>query len=180
MLELDVEVLLEFYPYMFRGARSVHYEFYRGWMPVLICACDLIHETLNPADQWRFRWLRIREKCGYGHLVYELKGVQTQELRNSAAQCRINARGRARLEKTEKDIEEIVEEAQELTRSRCLICGSGARTRCVDGYCLALCNSHAAAWSKQPRTPHRLGWALEQGLLPGSHRPYRGFVDLRF
>jgi hypothetical protein len=56
------------FPYMFDGPNS-GFEFYRGWMSVLVWACEEIDEALGE-DKRNFRWTQIKEKFGGSRFYY--------------------------------------------------------------------------------------------------------------
>jgi hypothetical protein len=130
------------FPYMFEG-EAISMEFYDGWLPIFAQACEQIDELLGD-NKRGFYWRQVKEKFGTARLYYRMEGKRrlvVDVIRGEEGNVLIKKPTKAGDSATDR-IDAIVDQAEERTRTTCMVCGAAAQTRPYDGYYLTVCALH--------------------------------------
>ncbi|SCK54362.1 hypothetical protein VAR608DRAFT_5548 [Variovorax sp. HW608] len=140
---LTVEQLKSRYPYMF-DRPHIGFEFYRGWMPILVRACAEIDVALGE-NKRVFHWRQIKEKWGSARFYYRLGSTSRVRMDvHEPGEGVAVLRGATRKGDALADrIDAIVDAAEEQTQTACIVCGARASLEDANGYYVTLCPMHS-------------------------------------
>lgn len=127
--------------YMFAGANTA-YDFYRGWLPDLIVACDSIDRLLGE-DKRRFRFTQVKEKLGWAR--YYWRTEETRPLRLSLFTpdgLLERQHGLENADAAAHEIAQILLTAEASSRRKCIVCAAPAETRSFGGWLVCSCERH--------------------------------------
>ena len=123
----QVEQLKARFPYMFMGQNS-GMEFYDGWLPIFVEACQQIDLVLGE-NKRGFHWVQVKEKFGSARFYYRLGGAKRLVVDLIDGQG-----GHALIKRSTKEgdsdadrIDAIVDQAEAQTQTTCMVCGAAAR-----------------------------------------------------
>ena len=166
---MNASVLIAKFPYMFR--RCWPLEMYRGWMPLVVDACQRIDALLG-RDKRRFRWWTVREKFGWLNLGYVLvePGRNAYLLASSDSNDPLT-----------DEIADMVATAERASMVHCIYCGEREAQLCqVAGFHLVVCREHFAAWEELARAfpAQHAQLILQAALEPDTFLHWRPFLPL--
>lgn len=169
----DASLLLSEFPYMFRGCWPL--EIFRGWTPLVVRACIRVDRLLDDQDKDRFRWWTVREKFGALCFGYCLAGPGGDALPEGWELG-------DKIELTSFDeIDSIVETAERASLHQCVLCGSVAELRQVDGFQLVICPEHHATWKNilaKAFPAQHINLILQASIEPDFLLHWRPFLPL--
>ncbi|WP_218511956.1 hypothetical protein [Variovorax sp. dw_308] len=143
------------FPYMFEG-EAISMEFYDGWLPIFAQACEQIDEVLGD-NKRGFYWRQVKEKFGTARFYYRMDGKRrlvVDVIGGAEGNILIKMPTNAGDSAADR-IDAIVDQAEERTRTTCMVCGAPARTRPYDGYYLTVCALHAPPIERFNRSGER-------------------------
>ena len=129
------------FAYMFEGA-NLGLAFYRGWMPIVVWACEEIDALLGD-DKRNFHWTQIKEKFGGARLYYAIDSASAV-----AAEVGTGKRpmtvvvDRGPVDPVIRTGADIVRKATSTTLTACIVCGAAAEPRSYGGYVVTVCDGH--------------------------------------
>lgn len=129
------------FPYQFSHPYAT-FEFYRGWMPIVVSLCFELDMLLG-AQRALFQWKQMKEKFGSVRLYYALAGesilVGDIHFPEGPQTLRIQPDEPSDLF---HQVDTLVRAAQEASKHACMTCGATAVTRSYGGYLQTLCDAH--------------------------------------
>ena len=128
MFEQSPCTLRKRFAYMF-CIETVSFEYYAGWMPIIVRACTEIDVALGD-DRRNFHWTHIGEKYGSACLRYVIDSATSEEVDvgKPGQPLRILV-DRAPSEPVVVAVASIVSKAMGATRITCCRCGAPAQAR---------------------------------------------------
>lgn len=129
------------FAYMFNGG-NIGFDFYKGWLPDFIEACEQIDPLLG-ADKRGFHFRQAKEKHGWSRYYFKTDEASPKRLSIQG--------GRGVYETTlgiddkpvEQEIAKILSAAERKSMHKCVNCGCPAEIRQVHAMMLCVCDEHA-------------------------------------
>lgn len=129
------------HPYMF-ARPHIGQDFYRGWVPGLIVACDAIDRLLGH-DKRGFHLRQIKEKFGSARYYWSTDHVTPLRLSLSTNGGLLERQyGLESADDVTKQICQLLLAAEESSRRECIVCSKPAEVRSFGGWLLATCTQH--------------------------------------
>lgn len=129
------------YEYMFARPHNGR-DFYRGWLPDLIVACDAIDHLLGE-NKRGFHLGQVKEKFGSARYYWstgQVKPLRLSLITNGGVLER--AYGLESANSVEKQIGQFLMAAEQSSRYKCIVCSERAEIRSFGGWLLATCDRH--------------------------------------
>ena len=144
MKDREVEQLHELkvrFAYMF-GTPVMGLDFYRGWLPDFITACEKIDAVLGE-DKRGFRFVQAKEKHGWARYYFSTDRVRPMRLSiHDGNGLHELTTGLEDEHVIEKAIAAILTEAEKNSMGKCIVCGAPAEIRRFGGWLVCACEAH--------------------------------------
>ena len=141
--------------YMFETP-ALGLDFYRGWLPDFITACEEIDAALG-YDKRGFRFVQAKEKYGWARYYFATDGVKPMRLSiNDGNGVHELTTGLNEEHDIERTIAGILSAAEKNSMGKCIVCGSHAEIRRFGGWLVGACEAH---------DPNKPGDPLARALL---------------
>lgn len=129
------------FSYMFE-VRGLGFDFYRGWLPDFIKACEAIDAVLGD-DKRGFYFSQIKEKYGGARYYFRTDGVRPIRLSihdgKGVRELTTGIEGHD----IEQQIAKILNDAEKKSMTTCSVCGVPATIQNCHGWALCVCEKHA-------------------------------------
>lgn len=152
MKDQELEQLQELqrrFGYMFTTP-AMGLDFYRGWLPSFIRACERIDVVLGE-DKRGFRFVQAKEKYGWARYYFSTDQARPMRLSISDGNgVHELTTGLEDAHEIEKTIAGILNEAEKESMTQCIVCGSPAEIRRRGGWLVCTCEAHGPDRSGEP------------------------------
>ncbi|MGJ7511304.1 hypothetical protein [Variovorax sp. GT1P44] len=138
----SVEQLKARFPYMFEG-QAISMEYYDGWLPIFVEACEQIDKVLGE-NKRGFFWRQVKEKYGSARFYFRL-GTSKRlviDLSDGEGGHSVFKKATKKGDSVADRIDAILDQAEAKTCTTCMVCGAPAETKPYDGYYLTVCAAH--------------------------------------
>lgn len=130
------------FAYMFSGA-NLGFDFYRGWLPDFVEACEKIDELLGD-DKQGFHLSQIKEKYGWARYYFKTNRASPMRLSISTKKgVHEIVKGLSDEHEIEKQIAEILLDAEGKSMHKCMNCGAPTEIRKLNTMLVCVCDEHA-------------------------------------
>jgi hypothetical protein len=139
---MALRALRERYPYMFVAPRFGQ-DLYRGWLADFIIACDDIDQLLRD-NKRGFHFRQIKEKLGWARYYWRTETVKPLRLSiftNGGVLERQH--GLENADDVENQISQILLNAENSSRQKCIVCSEPAESRSFGGWLVCTCERHS-------------------------------------
>ena len=129
------------FSYMFSSPHA-GIDIYRGWLPDFIEACEAI-DTLLCDDKKGFHFSQCKEKYGWARYYFLSDGVRINKIsmrfKDGIREITSGLDGHA----IEKQITKILNDAEEKSMTKCIVCGAPAEIRTYGRFECCACEKHS-------------------------------------
>ncbi|WP_137860882.1 hypothetical protein [Variovorax sp. 3P27G3] len=130
------------FAYMFQTPR-LGLDFYRGWLPDFIRACEQIDAVLGD-DKRGFRFTQTKEKYGSARYYFSTNAATPIRLSLTDGQgLRELTMGLKDEHDIEKQIAAILHEAEKKSLHKCMLCGAPGEISRFGGWLACACKAHS-------------------------------------
>lgn len=152
MKDRELEQLQELkqrFSYMFETP-ALGLDFYRGWLPDFITACEKIDGVLGE-DKRGFRFVQAKEKYGWARYYFSTDRARPMRLSiNDGNGVHELTTGLAEEHEIEKAISGILTAAEKDSTGKCIACGSPGEIRRRGGWLVCTCEAHGPDQPGEP------------------------------
>lgn len=132
-------------PYMFAG-KNLGISIPKGWFLLFAKLCQDIDDVLG-ADKRNFHWAQVKEKFGAARWYFSMQNmhatVAVNEIDSDGVVTSLFRTPVRDVESISSQVSRLVDAAEALTHSTCIVCGEPGKHDSHGGYILVLCAKHA-------------------------------------
>lgn len=137
-----LRALKQRFRYMFNGP-NLGFDFYRGWLPDFVEACEQIDALLTP-DRIGFHFSQVKEKYGWARYYFDTDRANLMRMsirdENGITEEIVGLKDEHDIE---RKIAAILSEAEQKSMTKCMACGAPAEIQKWNTVLLCVCDEHA-------------------------------------